>query len=55
MGLNIASLSHPLPLSLISTEMLDSLQLSIICLVSRNYYVKQMPNNNKMAFSQLPY
>lgn len=25
------------------------------CLVSRNYYIKQMSNNNKMAFSQLPY
>lgn len=63
MGLNIASL--PYPLSLFSIEMLDFLQLSIICtryivpqrpfLVSRNYYIKQMSNINKMAFSQPPY
>lgn len=26
-----------------------------LCLVSRSYYIKQMPNNNKMALSQLPY
>lgn len=66
MGLNIASVSHPLSLSLFSIfRLLVALQyLNIVystsktfsCLVSKNYCIKQMSNNNnKMAFSQLPY
>lgn len=65
MGLNIASVSHPLSLSLFSIfrflvalhylYVVYSASRTFSCLVSRNYYVKQMSNNNKMAFSQLPY
>lgn len=66
MGLNIAPVPHPLSLSLLHINLrllvalhylytVYSTSRTFSCLVSRNYYVKQMSNNNKMAFSQLPY
>lgn len=66
MGLNIASLSHPLSLSLLHINLRLLIALHYLYtvyntsrtfsyLVSKNYYIKQMSNNNnKMAFSQLP-
>lgn len=66
MGLNIASLSHPLSLTLFHINvrlfiavhylyMVYGTSRTFSCLVSRNYYIKQMSNNTKMAFSQPPY